>query len=536
MKFWRTQRSEERKSPSQKINLHTGTDNIEQKILWLLVCVTYNQILLGNDLYLCVNELGEMALMMLPDLEVSETLGKIFYEQPHPSVVLVQHSRYGKDQSYLAPALLTNEQSLAMTAITYAFNSGKLEKDLKKYDWEKIIKEVIVNNSNYFNTGKHQHRISRITIADVIDTRQSDDSQRISGYNREIPVFMYFGLNKERKLNRQEMQRELVSRQLLYQENIDFVRNSLKTSPVWHHLDENDAFVHVINRAEVEIKLNMKSWPSFADLLLDPKLAEYNPGPPPGIKFTPKGVDLFKKTKSRELIFSLLNWGEPNIAQVSLHVIKVKGQSPKDGVTAPSITIFKDEMGIHSLQAKLFRVSTASFSFEGEIDSPVLLDAVPASQIPEISWEPIDEEMTSEWWQTDTIAKKVIWLAAYNLASHSIGDPEEVIYAVTPIGSDVIQVALVFDDLEDGTPYAFAVINDKSEIKAIPIFPTGTFESLPDGSLVTKNSVFLKNYCVTRNGERIDLQSSGQTMQFIRPIYATVISGSYDDPKIYGTL
>jgi len=162
-------------------------------------------------------------------------------------------------------------------------------------------------------------------------------------------------------------------------------------------------------------------------------------------------------------------------------------------------------MGIHALQAKLFRIPTASFSLGGENDSPVFLDALPASQIPEICWKPIAEEATSEWWQIDTIAKKVLWLATYNLASHLIGDPDEVIYSVTPIGNDVIQVALLFDNLEEGTPYAFAIIKDALAIRAIPVFPTGTYELQSDGALVTKKSVFLKNYCITRNSERIDL-------------------------------
>ena len=263
-------------------------------------------------------------------------------------------------------------------------------------------------------------------------------------------------------------------------------------------------------------------------------MAEFIPGPPPELRFTPRGKEILKQTESRELISSISNWGDPNIAQVALHVSKFKGQSPKDSVTAPSITIFRDEMGIHALQAKLFRIPTASFSLGGENDSLVFLDALTASQIPEISWKSIGDEETSEWWQTDTIAKKVLWLATYNLASHSIGEPEEVIYLATPIGNDVIQVALLFDDLEEGAPYAFAIIRDDFAITAIPVFSTGTYEVRSDGALVTKKTVFLKNYCINRNGERIDLQSAGKIMQFIRPIYSTVISGECKEFEIYG--
>ena len=164
-----------------------------------------------------------------------------------------------------------------------------------------------------------------------------------------------------------------------------------------------------------------------------------------------------------------------------------------------------------------------------------MLEDVPTSQIPEISWEPISEEVMAEWWQTDAIAKKVLHLVIRNLVSHLVDKPGEVICSVTPMGADVIQVALVFDSLEEGAPYAFAVIKDDSSIKGIPIFSTGTYELQSDGILVTKKMVFLKNYCITRNGEMVDIQGTGQTIQFIKPIYSTVISGRYQEPMIYET-
>lgn len=528
MKFWRIRKAGDRHQNS------TGAEveNSDYEHLWVLVCVTFNQVLPGTDLYLCVNEHGEVALIALPDLVVSVTLGEIWREQPHPGVVLIRRIQQGKDNSCLAPAIFTDKQSSIMQAITSASNSGKLEEGLKKYNWQKILLEVTTNSSSYL-TAEYQHKINRINILDIVGPEEPDDSQRISGHEREIPVFLYAAPDMERKLSRQELQREMGVRLLLCEDNINSVRNTLRTSP-WGHLQENDAFVHVINRAEVEIKLYMKSWPSFADIMLNPEMAEFIPGPPPELRFTPRGKEILKQTESRELISSISNWGDPNIAQVALHVSKFKGQSPKDSVTAPSITIFRDEMGIHALQAKLFRIPTASFSLGGENDSLVFLDALTASQIPEISWKSIGDEETSEWWQTDTIAKKVLWLATYNLASHSIGEPEEVIYLATPIGNDVIQVALLFDDLEEGAPYAFAIIRDDFAITAIPVFSTGTYEVRSDGALVTKKTVFLKNYCINRNGERIDLQSAGKIMQFIRPIYSTVISGECKEFEIYG--
>jgi hypothetical protein len=536
MKFWKSRDSGERKGDRQQTNMYAAVENvqpIEHKMPWLLVSVTFSQILPGTDLYLCINERGEVALIALPDLVVSGTLGEILREQPHPSVILIQRIEQGKDDSYLCPAIFTDKQSSIMPAITSAFNNAKLEEVLKKHNWQKILREVTANNSSYINTEEYQHRISRIKIVDIVSLDKPDDSQRIPGYQREIPVFLYAEPDIERELSKQELQRELTVRRLLCEQNIDSVRNTLRMSPVWSHLQENDLLVHVINRVEIEIKLHMKAWPSFADILLNPEMAEFNPEASPEIKFTPKGKKILKQTESRELIFSISNWGDPDIAQVALHVRKFNGQSPKDSVTAPSVTIFKDEMGTHALQAKLFRIPTASFSLGGTTNSPIFLDDLPASQIPEISWKSIGEETTSEWWQTDIIAKKVLWLATYNLASHAVGDPEEVIYSVTPIGNDVIQVASLFDNLEEGAPYAFAIIREDFAIKAIPVFPSGSYEVQPDGALVSKTIVRLKNYCITRNSERIDLQSMGQITQFIKPIYSTIIGGEYKEPKIY---
>ena len=508
----------------------------DYECLWILVCVTFSQVLPRTDLNLCVNEHGELALMALPDLMVSMTSGRVIYEHPRPGVVLIQQIQQGKDKSYLAPVTFTKKQNSSLREITLYFNRGELNQGMKRHNWPKIISEVRVNNLNYLKDVSCHQIIKRVKTRDNMDPKVPDESQALPGFACEVPVFLYTEPDVQWEISKKQLQREMFVRRMLCEGNIDSVRNTLKTSPAWGHLHENNTFVHVINRIEVELKLDMRVWPSFADIMLNPEMSEFIPGPPPELKFTPKGEEILKQTGSRELISSISNWGEPNIAQVALHVSKFKGQSPKDSVTSPAITIFRDEMGIHALRAQLFRmprIPTASFSLGGETDSPLFLDAIPTSQIPEISWKPIAEETTSEWWQTDIIAKKVLWLATYNLASHSIGDPEEVIYSVTPIGNDVIQVALLFDNLEQGAPYAFAIIKDDLAIRAIPVFPTGTYELQSDGAMVARQSVFLKNYVITRKGERI--QSTEEIAQFIKPIYAAVISGKYKEPKVYGT-
>ncbi len=538
MKLWRFGKYDKEDTKSYTNSLEPNRDSrempeLDYKCIWLLICTTYNQILPGTDLYLCVNERGEVALIALPDMVVSVALGKILYEQPHPSAVLIQQIEHGKDNSHLAPAIFTEKEAYAKTAITSAFNRGELAQGLKKHNWQKILTEITAKNPTYLNNVSYRQRINRIKILDKLTTEGPDDFQRITGYPREIPVFLYTSPDTTREVSKQEIQRELFVRQLLGEDNIKQVRNTLRMSPFWGHLQENDAFVHVINRAEIEIKLHMNVWPSFADILLNPEMAEFNSGPPPKIIFTSKGEEILRQTESRELAFSITTWEEPNIAQLALHVNTFKGQFPKDSVTTPSITIFRDEMGIHALRSKLFRISTASFSLGEETGSPVFLDALPTSQIPEITWKPIAEETTSEWWQTDSIAKKVLWLATHNLASHVLGNAEEVVYSVTPIGNDVIQVALLFDDLDEGAPYAFSIIKGAFDIRAIPVFTSGTYEEQSDGSLVPKKSVRLKNYCITRNGERIDILAEGHLFLFIRPIYITVICNKHEQPPIY---
>lgn len=269
--------------------------------------------------------------------------------------------------------------------------------------------------------------------------------------------------------------------------------------------------------------------------MLDPEMTEFDDSLSKLI-FTPKGIQASdEKIKSWDAKsgFSIVNWQEPDIAHIALHVMQFNGQSLKESVTSPAITIFRDEMGIHALKSWLFRISAMSFSLGIQASEPVFLDKIPTPQIPETNWKPISEEVTSEWWQTDAITKKVLWLATYNLAFHLIGKPEEVVCSVTPIGSDVIQIAMLFDNLEAGAPYAFAIVREDLAVKAIPVFQVGTYEFESDGALVARKPVFLKNYTITRKGERI--QSSEQVVQFIKPIYSTVIGGEYREPKVYET-
>lgn len=429
--------------------------------------------------------------------------------------------------------MLTDKQTSTMSEITHAFNKRELALGLKKHNWQKILSEITAKNSAYLNDKSFHQRINRIKILDNQTIKDPDDFQEITGYTKEIPVFLYTSLDTTREFSKQEIQRELFVRQSLGEGNIETVRKAFKTTSAWGYLNENDVFIHVINRAEVELKLKMQAWPSFSDIMLNQEMSEFVPGPPPELKYTPKALELLRNHHSRDLGFCVFNWGEPDIAHITLHLNQSKTQSYKDSVTSPTSTIFRDDMGFHTLVAWLYRVNTTSFSLSKKKYEIINLDAVPTSHIPEINWKPISEETSHEWWQNNIITKKILWLATYNLASHLIGDPEEVICSVTPIGNDVIQVSMLFDNLEAGAPYAFAIIRDEFSVRAIPVFPQGTYDTKPDGSLISRGVMYLKNYCITLNGERTDIQATGRLIQFIKPIYTTVISGKYKQPPMY---
>jgi hypothetical protein len=541
MKLWKfgklnneTSNSSSKTSKSeQSISSRGVSVGSNYECLWIPVCITFAQILPTIDLFLCINEHGEIALMALPDLTVSMTWGKILYKNPTARVVLIQQIKQGKDQSYLAPVTYTSKQSSCFSEITSHFNRGELGQGLLRHNWAKVISEVRENNVNFLNHDYYYQKINRIKISDIKDPRKFDDNETLNGYNPKVPIFLYTDQNIVREMSREELLRELFARQYLAEGNVNYVISALKNTPGWETLPPNDPFIGVINKVEVELKLHMQSWPSFADILLNPEMSEFIPGPPHKLKLTPKGTEVFKETHSRELRFSVSNWGEPNIAQVVLHIIQSKGQSMRETITSPAITVFRDDMGIHVLPANLFRITTALFSLSNQTGKVVNIDTITASEIPEISWKPATTEETSEWWQTNIITRKVLWIAIRNLASHLIGNPDEVICSVTPIGKDVVQVALLFDKLEEGAPYAFAIIRDKLAIRAIPVFPEGTYETKSNGTLVTTRKIILKNYVITNEGERI--QSRDQILQFTAPIFAIIMGAEYKEPQVYET-
>lgn len=503
--------------------------------LWMLLCVTFSQILPRTDLYLCLNERGVLALLALPDLMVSMTLGKSS-KHPRRGAVLIQQIQQGKDKSYLSPITYTDKQFSGLSGISSIFNRGELRQWLKKYNWQKIMPEVKANNFAYLNDASYRQEVNRIKVLENASPRDPDDFQTLPGYDSKIPIFLYTEPHSQIEINRERLHREIFLRKYLSDNRIEELKKNVTTLRPAGNLRDNETMAYVISRVEAALLLSSSvARPPFADIMLDPEMTEFDDSLSKLI-FTPKGIQASEeKMKSWEEKsgFSIVNWQEPDIAHIALHVTQFNGQPLKESVTSPAITIFRDEMGIHALKSWLFRINAMSFSLGIQTSEPVLLDKIPTPQIPEINWKPFSEEVTLEWWQTDAIAKKILWLATYNLASHLIGKPEELVCSVTPIGNNVIQIAMLFDNLEAGAPYAFAIERDDLAIQAIPVFQAGTYEFASDGALIARKSVFLKNYTITRKGERI--QSWEQVVQFIKPIYSTVINGEYKEPKVYET-
>lgn len=562
MRFWGSPKRDEGKNCTQPHGQFPVTEKItpsEYQYLWMLLCVTFTQVLPRINLNLCLNESGELALMALPDAMVSMTWGKVS-KHPRPGVVLVQRIDHGEDKSYLSPITYTDKHLSCLKDASSFFNRGELRQWLKKYDWRKLMSEIKANNSAYLNGPSYRQEVSRIKIQENADPKDSDDSQTLPGYDGKIPIFLYTEPHSQIEMNRDRLHREIFLRKYMSDNKIKDVRKNVNTLRPAGNLQDNETLAYVISRVETELQLNSsEARPPFADIMLDPEMTKFDDSLSKLI-FTPKGIQASEekmKSWAEKTGFSMTNWQEPDIVHTALHIMQLNGQSLKQSVTSPASTVFRDRMGIHALQSWLFRMNTKSFSLGVYTSGPVILDDIPTPQIPDISWKPISEKLLSEWWQTDAITKKVMWLATQNLASHLVGNPEEVVCSVTPIGNDVIQISMLFDNLEAGAPYAFAIIRDFAfgtatvgdttihfGVAAIPIFSTGTWESQPDGSLIATKGVLLKNYIITTEGERIQdnyfittkgerIKGTGIIMQFTGPIYSSVMSGKYKEPKFY---
>lgn len=505
-----------------------ATHHVEStyECFWLPFSTGMKEVFPRHDTILCMNEHCELANIVLPEMLIAAARAKAIYEQPNTDIAFVQRICRGKDDSYIVPLVYTREQVSRISRLHSCFAKGKLKRELKKGFWTSFVTQVRENSSSYLRQPSLLQPLRRAQVTGNEHAINPDALETIRGFENKVPVFIYTNPDSELKLDKEQLHRELLIRNMLAKECLKLIEDTVRSSPSGQQWRKDKAFMHTMSRVEAELQLNSEVVIApMAKLLLDPDKAELILEPEVMLELTPEGEKAIQNIDEPSLksCFCITDWGEPSTAQIVLHVGELENLMSPESATSPAITIIKDELGIHTLPAYLFTISTDIFGEDITSGEIRYLDEVPASEIPEIRWLPAAGNAPQVWWQTDVIAKKILWLVTYNLCSHQIGEPLDVTYAATPIGDNAIQVAVTEGNREEGTPYAFAVISDELEVNAIPIFPTGAMEHHSDGSMTVKQGLFLKNYTITRQGER---RQTDELIRLLdRPMYSLIMSG-----------
>jgi len=489
---------------------------------WLPFIVASKEIRPRYDSILCINEHGDLALIVFPEMLISAARAKIIYKQPNTDIAFIQCINQDDDSSYLAPIIETHEQVVKLSRLVDAYNSGNLKQELNNRIWEHLVTRIKEDSLSYFQEFSILEPLKRAQVIGNNNYVEPDFLDSVRGC--KIPVFIYTSPENELKIDKEIHHRELLLRKI-YTENEETtkpIEDSVKRLPAAEDWLKDQALMQTIVSVELELRMGSDiTRPEIAEMILDPRKTELIDEPQAiRIEFKPEAKKALEHSGSEpKSCFSISNFGEPNLVQVVLH----PGEPEKGPLSVPlaAMTIIRDELGIHTLPTYLFTLHTNTF--EQITAATPWLDDVPTAQIPEIQWQPISGYLPKMWWLADTVAKKILWLITRNLCSHEIEQLSQVTFSVTPIGDNAIQVTIVEGNREEGTPYAFAVIRGELEISAIPIFPSGTLKHHPDGSIIIKKPMSQKSYSITRQGER---QHDPPVMIFDRPIYSAFISGS----------
>ncbi len=492
-------------------------------VFWLPFMIASKEVRPRHDSILCINERGELACIVLPEVLISIARAKVIYEQPNTDIAFIQRIDQGEDSSYLAPMIETHEQVVKLRRLVSAFNKGILKQELSNRIWAHLVTRVKEDSLSHLKEFSLLQSLKRAQIIGNDNYAKPDYLEPMRGC--EIPVFIYTSPGNELKIDKEIYYRELLLRKMYcdHEETIRLIDDLVKTLPAAEDWLKDQALMQTIGNVEFELLMGSEITKlEIAELILDPKKTDLVRGPQADrIELRPEGRGALEHLGSQaKSCFSISNFGEPNLAQIVLHL----GEPERESLGAPlaAMTIIRDELGIHTLPTYLF---TLDPHIPQQITAATRwLDDVPAAQIPEIQWQSVSGNLPKMWWLADTVAKKVLWLVTLNLCSHQIVQLLKVTFSATPIGDNAIQVAITEGSREEGTPYAFAVIRGELEIRAIPIFPSGVHEHHPDGSITTKQPIIHKTYSITKQGER---QYDGTVMMlFDRPIYSTIISGS----------
>lgn len=458
----------------------------DHECFWLPFIVAMNEVFPRYDSLLCMNEHGDLAFVIIPEILVSMTIARMVHQQPNTDVAVIQRISPARDRSYLAPIIYTDRLSSRINDLVSSYGLGEMMQQLKSEEWPNLVRETRRNSLAHFPQPCVLQVLERANVVGRSNLTKPDDLNRWG--RNEYPVFMYTSPENELIFERERFSRLFAFRRVMYEseEFLKYIADEDATGPFKKARSDDRKLIETIARVEFELELNSRvAKPEWRALVLDPEKAEVATEPEVTIRFTPKGQEALEKLQGPpKSYFSITDWGEPNIAQIVSHV---------GDQTAGAITIIKDELGIHTLPTCLFRVSAHSFDLRSTSQDYVMLDELPAWQIPEITWEPLTVSVTPAWWQTDKMTRKILWLAVQYLMSHEEGEPDQAICSVIPMGDNALQVAIAEGNRETGAPYAFAVIADDLEINAIPIFPSAT----------SGGGRFLKNYTITRQGERL---------------------------------
>lgn len=509
--------------------------------LWLVICMLVKEVLPRHDSFLCVNEHCELAILILPELFVTKARAKIVYGQPRADCALLQRINSGKDDSVLSPVVYTMITESKKTKLGNSYNSGNIEEEVRSVIYRSFVSEVEFDSLNYLNQPSFWQPVKRAKFVDN-DNIVNPDSlyPATSRFKSKLPLFVYTSPDGELELDEERLKRELAMPALLYERFAADVYKMYEGTPTAQSWQEHKEWMlQAVAKVEIELNLNSEVLRQFKELAMNPEKSEVSLEPSIEMRLTPEGLKALQDSKksSTKSYFSIANWGEPNIVQIILCIGEPGNLGSAQTMLSPAVTVFRDELGVHTLTTHLFLVThgiTNVVSGFGEVPKELAwanIDELAASEIPDVQWQFLSETVPESWWQSDAAARKILWLVVHYLCTHQVKIRPEVICSVTPIGDSAIQVAISEGEREAGTPYAFAVMADEAEFNAIPVFPSGSVDYQPDGSMAFKKGLYLKNYIITRKLER---KQPGNLMRLIdRPIYPIIVSGRAKELRIY---
>jgi hypothetical protein len=496
---------------------------IMTEYFWLVLIGTFGQILPRIDLNLCLNQNGQIGLIAIPDLAISKTSAK-FHTPPIKGTLVglafISLFEQEKESSYMMPIGISTKQQAKLEKIIRGFREHKLGRALKSENWNKLVSEIRADNSRYLRDVAYQEEVKRIRITDRLSPEEPDDFQRFPGFEGKVPLYLYTSLNKPLSFSREQLNRELAVRQILFNGCFEDVYKKIAQDN--DRLAEDIPLIHTIARVEAELWMDYdrQKMLSKTNICLDPALTEFALEPSPIFTATLRGSELGKSIEDEKMGFSIKSWNEPNIVQITRHVYR-ENATDKETAVSPAITIFRDEMGLHTLSTEIIRINTEVFSVGKMTKEPIYIDELEFAQIPELRLQLQSDLSAEKWWQQDTIARKIVWLATNYFAMRTVKEPDYLLFSVTPILDDAIQILPAFEELEDGLPYAYVVIKHASAVDAWPVFA---------GWNLQKGHFAGKYYCISRDGQRMN--ALFEIRQFVKPVYSAIVNREYEKPLL----